>query len=169
MKLIWQLLRQHVSVLQLAGFLVTNLVGVAIVLTAVQLYRDVTPALQAPDSFLDNDFIILNLFQNLLRTVDYLFRNTCKCRNFNTVTVVRAASDDFTQKRNIVTAFLNGNSVIFNTVKFFLKFGKLVIMSCKKRLCADFVLILYVLNNRPSYRQSVKCACTASDFIKNNK
>lgn len=53
MKLIWQLLRQHVSVLQLAGFLVTNLVGVAIVLTAVQLYRDVTPALQAPDSFLD--------------------------------------------------------------------------------------------------------------------
>jgi hypothetical protein len=31
MKLIWQLLRQHVSVLQLAGFLVTNLVGVAIV------------------------------------------------------------------------------------------------------------------------------------------
>lgn len=29
MKLIWQLLRQHVSVLQLAGFLVTNLVGVA--------------------------------------------------------------------------------------------------------------------------------------------
>ena len=37
MKLIWQLLRQHVSVLQLAGFLVTNLVGVAIVLTAVQL------------------------------------------------------------------------------------------------------------------------------------
>lgn len=49
MKLIWQLLRQHVSVLQLAGFLVTNLVGVAIVLTAVQLYRDVTPALQAPD------------------------------------------------------------------------------------------------------------------------
>ena len=115
MKLIWQLLRQHVSVLQLAGFLVTNLVGVAIVLTAVQLYRDVTPALQAPDSFLDNDFIILNLFQNLLCTVDYLFRNTCKCRNFNTVTVVRTASDDFTQKRNIVTAFFNGNSVIFNT------------------------------------------------------
>ena len=27
MKLIWQLLRQHVSVLQLAGFLVTNLVA----------------------------------------------------------------------------------------------------------------------------------------------
>ena len=47
MKLIWQLLRQHVSVLQLAGFLVTNLVGVAIVLTAVQLYRDVTPASSA--------------------------------------------------------------------------------------------------------------------------
>ena len=52
-----------------------------------------------------NDFIILNLFQNLLCTVDYLFRNTCKCRNFNTVTVVRSASDDFTQKRNIVTTF----------------------------------------------------------------
>lgn len=60
MRLIWQLLRQHVSVMQFVGFFLTNLVGVAIVLTAVQLYRDVTPALAAPDSFLDNDFIILS-------------------------------------------------------------------------------------------------------------
>ena len=30
MRLIWKLLRQHVSLLQLAGFFVTNLVGMVI-------------------------------------------------------------------------------------------------------------------------------------------
>lgn len=59
MRLVWKLLRRHVSVLQLAGFFLTNLVGVAIILTAVQLYRDVKPLVEAPDSFLSNDFLIL--------------------------------------------------------------------------------------------------------------
>ena len=60
MKLIWKLLRQHISALQLAGFFLTNLVGVAIVLTALQIYRDVRPVLTAPDSFMSNDFMILS-------------------------------------------------------------------------------------------------------------
>lgn len=60
MKLIWKLLGKHVSKLQLAGFFITNLVGVAIILTAVQLYRDVKPAIDAPDSFLARDYMILS-------------------------------------------------------------------------------------------------------------
>lgn len=60
MKLIWKLLRRHLSVVQLAGFMLTNLVGVAIVLTAIQLYRDVQPVLSEPDSFLGNDYMILS-------------------------------------------------------------------------------------------------------------
>ena len=59
MRLVWKLLRRHVSVLQLTGFFLTNLVGVAIILTAVQLYRDVRPLVEAPDSFLSNDFLVL--------------------------------------------------------------------------------------------------------------
>lgn len=59
MRLVWKLLRKHVSVLQLAGFFLTNLVGVAIILTAVQIYRDVRPLVEAPDSFLSNEFLVL--------------------------------------------------------------------------------------------------------------
>lgn len=58
--LIWRLLRKHVSPLQLAGFFVANLVGVAIILAAVQLWRDVRPAIEAPDSLMSADFVILS-------------------------------------------------------------------------------------------------------------
>ncbi len=60
MMLVWRLLRKHISGLQLAGFFVTNLVGMAIILVAVQLWRDVRPALEAPDSFMSNDYLILS-------------------------------------------------------------------------------------------------------------
>ncbi len=58
--LIWRLLRKHISGLQLAGFFLTNLAGVAIILTAVQLYRDVRPVVMAPDSFMAKDYMILS-------------------------------------------------------------------------------------------------------------
>lgn len=60
MRLLWKLLRKHVSGVQLAGFFVTNLVGVAIILAAVQLWRDVRPAVEAPDSFMSSDYMILS-------------------------------------------------------------------------------------------------------------
>ncbi len=60
MRLLWKLLRRHVSALQLAGFWLTNLVGVTIVLLAVQLYSDVRPVLEAPDSFMANDYLVLS-------------------------------------------------------------------------------------------------------------
>lgn len=58
--LIWKLLRRHVSAVQLAGFFAANLVGVAIILAAVQLWRDVRPAVEAPDSFMSNDFVVVS-------------------------------------------------------------------------------------------------------------
>ena len=41
--MIWKLLRQHISVSQLAGFFLANLFGMIIVLLGVQFYRDVLP------------------------------------------------------------------------------------------------------------------------------
>ncbi|MCL2562229.1 MAG: ABC transporter permease [Rikenellaceae bacterium] len=60
MSLVWKLLRRHVSVGQLAGFFLANLIGMAIILVAVQFYRDVRPVIAAPDSFMSNDFLILS-------------------------------------------------------------------------------------------------------------
>ena len=58
--LVWKLLRQHVSIPQLAGFFMASLVGMTIVLLAWQFYRDVEPVLTADDTFMRNDFLVVS-------------------------------------------------------------------------------------------------------------
>lgn len=60
MNLVWKLLRQHISIPQLAGFFFANLFGMLIVLLGYQFYRDVTPVFTAEDSFMKADYMILN-------------------------------------------------------------------------------------------------------------
>ena len=56
--LVWKLLRQHISIGQLAGFFLANLFGMMIVLLSVQFYKDVIPVFIEGDSFMKKDFII---------------------------------------------------------------------------------------------------------------
>lgn len=58
--LINRLLRRNISVGQIAGYAVANFIGLAIVLTAMQFYRDVTAARDADDSFLSRDYLIVS-------------------------------------------------------------------------------------------------------------
>lgn len=60
MRLVWKLLRQHISVPQFAGFFFANLVGMLIVLLGFQFYHDVLPVFTAKDSFLKADYLILS-------------------------------------------------------------------------------------------------------------
>ena len=60
MKLVWKLLRQHVSIGQLAGFFFANLLGMLIVLLSLQFYEDVAPALSGEDGVMKNTYIILS-------------------------------------------------------------------------------------------------------------
>ena len=57
-KLVWRLLRQHISVGQLAGFFLANLFGMTIVLLSIQFYRDVMPLFTQGDSFMKKEYII---------------------------------------------------------------------------------------------------------------
>lgn len=57
-KLVWKLLRQHISIGQLTGFFLANLFGMMIVLLSVQFYRDVLPIFTQGDSFMKKDYII---------------------------------------------------------------------------------------------------------------
>ncbi|MBR1520845.1 MAG: ABC transporter permease [Bacteroidaceae bacterium] len=59
MKLVWKLLRQHISIPQFLGFFFANLVGVAIILLGVQFYNDYQ-ALDSEDSFMKADYLIVN-------------------------------------------------------------------------------------------------------------
>ena len=60
MRLLWKLLRCHLSMAQTVGFTLAGLVGMAIVLTALQAYRDVLPVFDRPDSFMRGDYLVLS-------------------------------------------------------------------------------------------------------------
>lgn len=56
----WRLLRRNISAGQIAGFAAANLVGMVIVLTALQFYRDVTSVINTEDNLLTQDYIVLS-------------------------------------------------------------------------------------------------------------
>ena len=58
--MIWKLLRQHISVAQLAGFFLANLCGMVIVLLGIQFYKDVLPVFTQGDSFMKKDYVIVS-------------------------------------------------------------------------------------------------------------
>lgn len=58
--LVRRLLRRNISTSQLVGFAAANLVGLLIVLTALQFYRDVTATWDDEDSFISRDYLIIS-------------------------------------------------------------------------------------------------------------
>ncbi len=58
--MIWRLLRQHISVVQLVGFALANLIGTLIILLAMQFYLDLAPAFTTDDGILGNDYLIVS-------------------------------------------------------------------------------------------------------------
>lgn len=57
---VWRLLRRNISASQIVGYALANLVGLAIVLTAIQFYADVHSALSGEDSVLRRDFLVVS-------------------------------------------------------------------------------------------------------------
>ena len=57
--LIWQLLRKHISVFELAIFFVANLIGMTVILAGVQLYSDIRPLLQGEHTLIGSDYLII--------------------------------------------------------------------------------------------------------------
>ncbi len=60
MKLVWKLLRQHISIPQFAGFFFANLVGMVIILLGIQFYNDTQAIYDGEDSFMKADYLIVN-------------------------------------------------------------------------------------------------------------
>lgn len=53
------MLRRHVSVAQLGGFAVANLIGLTIVILAIQFYGDVRPIFNDEESFIKRDYLVI--------------------------------------------------------------------------------------------------------------
>ena len=60
MKLVWKLLRHHISPAQLAGFFLANLLGLLIVLLSLQLYLDIKPIFSEQDGIIRPDYLVLH-------------------------------------------------------------------------------------------------------------
>lgn len=58
MKILWKLLRHHLSVGQLAGFFLANLFGMGIVLLGIQIYQDVLPLFTGEDGVLKKEYVV---------------------------------------------------------------------------------------------------------------
>lgn len=58
--LIWKLLKQHISPLQLAGFFFANLFGMWVVMLGIQFYKDIIPVFTEEDSFINNNFLVVS-------------------------------------------------------------------------------------------------------------
>ncbi|MDE5735320.1 MAG: ABC transporter permease [Duncaniella sp.] len=55
-----RLLRHNVSLGQMLGYALSNLIGLVIVITAMQFYRDVMAAAGAEDSFIASDYMVIS-------------------------------------------------------------------------------------------------------------
>lgn len=60
MKLVWKLLRQHISIPQFTGFFFANLLGMLIILLGVQFYNDIQSIYKSEDSLMKPDYMIVN-------------------------------------------------------------------------------------------------------------
>ncbi len=57
---VWHLLRRNISKAQLIGYSVANLIGLCIVISAIQLYHDVSAVWNDEDSFISRDYLIIS-------------------------------------------------------------------------------------------------------------
>jgi hypothetical protein len=69
MNIVWRLLRRNISAGQIVGYAVANLVGLAIVLTAIQFYRDINNVWEAEDSFMTSDYLVITKSVSMLNSI----------------------------------------------------------------------------------------------------
>lgn len=60
MRLIWKVLRQNISVGQLFGFVLANIIGLTIIVLGLQLYLDIRPILGDKEGFMRPDYMVVS-------------------------------------------------------------------------------------------------------------
>ena len=100
MRLVWKLLRQHISFSQLAGFFFANLCGMVIVLLSVQFYKDVLPVFTEGDSFMKKDYVIVS------KKVSTLGSFVGKSKTFSEQDIAEISEQPFTKGVGAFSPFL---------------------------------------------------------------
>lgn len=58
--LLWKLLSKHISIQQLTGFAIANLIGMFIILLSTQLYQDIAPIFAANDNPFNKEYLVVS-------------------------------------------------------------------------------------------------------------
>lgn len=99
-KLIWKLLREHISIGQLTGFFFANLIGMIIILLSIQFYRDTNPLFTQGDSFMSSDYIIAS------KRISTLGSLTGRSNTFSPQEIEELRNQPFTEKLGVFTPTL---------------------------------------------------------------
>jgi len=92
MKLLWKLLRQHISIAQFSGFVFANLFGMIIVLAGYQFYNDVLPVFTSGDSFMKPNYIMVT------KHIGFGNSFSSQSNNFSQQDISDLQSQEFTEK-----------------------------------------------------------------------
>ena len=112
MKLVWKLLRQHISIAQFVGFFIANLVGMVIIMLAIQFYNDTQAIYNGEDSFMRSDYLIVN------KTVSTLSGLTGRSDAFSKDEIDDFSAQPFVKQMGWFTASAFKVKASFNIEKF---------------------------------------------------
>ncbi len=74
--MIWKLLRKNISIAQIGGYAIANLVGLCIIACAIQFYRDASSALGSPQTSAPADYLVISKQVSMLNTLGIGQNNT---------------------------------------------------------------------------------------------
>lgn len=74
--MVWKLLRKNISPVQIAGYAVANLIGLAIIIAAVKFYTDISSSWQGEDSLFKEDYLIISKQVSALNTTGLITGST---------------------------------------------------------------------------------------------
>ena len=60
MRLIWKLLRKHISLFELGIFFIANIIGMVVILAGVQVYTDLRPLVSGENALVGNDYVVIS-------------------------------------------------------------------------------------------------------------
>lgn len=123
-RLVWKLLRQHISFSQLAGFFIANLLGLLTIIVGIQCYRDVSPVFNSDsdDALFKKEYVILT--KKISTLSSFMGKNT----GFKPSEVEAIRSQSFTRSLGAFTPSLfkvyagvglSGAGMNLNTEMFF--------------------------------------------------
>lgn len=92
MTLVWKLLRQHISTAQLLGFFLANLVGMLIILLALQIYVDTKALSKNTDILMREDFLIVS------KKISSLAAITSKAPSFSATEIAELQNQPFVEE-----------------------------------------------------------------------